>query len=275
MQILMLHLLRAIIGCEVIPFPRCNMRKDLKTFLVSLFIWSFIGLTLLPFFIFYLFVWIVSFPFDRKNAFSHYFTMLWTRLYLTFNPGWKLRVENRDKINRKKACIIISNHQSIIDVALLLQLNMNFRWVSKIELASVPFVGWVIWMNNHILVRRGDKQSITNMAEACQKAISRGIPVFMFPEGTRTGNGQILPFKEGAFILARENDVPILPVVIDGTGDALPRHGFLFKVNQTFTIRVLDEISSETIETMEIPQLMDYTRIKMVDALNDLRNHKS
>lgn len=251
------------------------MRRDLKTILVSLYIWSFIGLSLFPFFILYLVVWIVAFPFDRKNAISHYFVMLWTRLYLTFNPGWRLNVENRDKINRMKTFIIISNHQSIIDVALLLQLNMNFKWVSKIELASVPFVGWVIWMNNHILVRRGDKQSITHMAEACQKAISRGIPVFMFPEGTRTANGQILPFKEGAFILARDNAVPILPVVIDGSGDALPRHGFLFKINQTFTVRVLDEISSETVEILETAKLMETTRIKMIEALHDIRHHQS
>ena len=251
------------------------MRRDFKTFLVSLYIWSFVGLSLIPLYILFLIVWIAVFPFDRNNAITHYYTMLWTRLYLTFNPGWKLRVENREKISRNKICIIISNHQSIIDIALLLQLNLNFKWVSKIELATIPFVGWVIWMNNHILVRRGDKQSVTKMAAACKKALFREIPVFMFPEGTRTGNGQILPFREGAFILARDNDIPILPVVIDGSGDALPRHGFLFKVHQTFTVRVLDEISSEMINTMETAKLMEYTRLNMMEALMDVRNNQT
>jgi 1-acyl-sn-glycerol-3-phosphate acyltransferase len=248
------------------------MQTDLKSFLISLVIWLFIFVSLLPLFMLHILLWILVFPFDRKKKVTHFFTMIWTRLYLTCNPGWKLRVQNREKIIRNSPCIFISNHQSIIDIALLLQLGVNFKWVSKIELAYVPFVGWVIWMNNHILVRRGNKQSVLQMAEACRNTLMQGIPVFVFPEGTRARDGQIQPFKEGAFLLARDNHVPIVPVVLDGTGDALPKKAFWLKPRQVFTVRVLDPVAYKTIERLDTGELMEYTRSVMSHELNDIRN---
>lgn len=244
----------------------------IKTFLVSVYIWSVIVLTTPVLFLLYMIIWFLAFPFDRNHVVSHYFTFLWTRIYLTCNPEWKLHIVNRKRIDPAKTYILVSNHQSIIDIALLLQLRINFKWVSKIELAPIPFVGWVIWMNNHILVKRGDKKSVLKMADACRETLARGISVFMFPEGTRSTNGKIQAFKEGAFILAKENQVPILPVVIDGGGQALSRHSFLFTPGVRFHVHVLDEISPEKVNKMELPELMSYTHRKMTDELNIIRN---
>ncbi len=251
------------------------MLNQLGSFFVSLYIWVFIVITILPLFLLYIVIWILVYPFDRKKKITHYYTVVWTRVYLTINPGWKIRVEDRQKINRSKHYILVSNHQSIIDIALLLQLRINFRWISKIELARFPFVGWVIWMNDHIVVRRGDKQSVVKMAEACKKSLSQGVSVFMFPEGTRTRNGAIQEFKEGAFILARDTRIPILPIVLDGANNALPKQGFWFRVNQVFTVRVLDEISTDTIKEFELPHLINHVRTVMVRELEQMRNpHK-
>jgi 1-acyl-sn-glycerol-3-phosphate acyltransferase len=230
---------------------------------------------MLPLFIFYMMIWMLVFPFDRNKTVTQFFMVLWTRLYLTCNPGWKLRIENRNRIVRNKKVILVSNHQSIIDIALLLQLRTNFKWVSKIEMASVPFVGWVIWLNSHILVRRGDKQSVVKMADACKRTLDRGISVFLFPEGTRSPDNAIQPFKDGAFILAKENEVAILPVVIDGSGNALPNKAFWFKVNQVFTVRVLEEIPVEVVVKYNVEQLSEYTRNKMIDALKDIRKREN
>ncbi|MFO7370706.1 MAG: lysophospholipid acyltransferase family protein [Bacteroidales bacterium] len=243
----------------------------MKSFLVSVYIWAFILASILPLFLVYFVLWVICLPFDRKKAVTHGFTVLWTRLYLTINPFWKIRLKNPHRINPAGKYILISNHQSVIDIALLLQLRINFKWVSKMELAHVPIVGWVIWLNDHILVRRGDKHSVTRMAEACKRALHEGTSVFMFPEGTRTGNGELQPFKEGAFILARDNVVPILPVVLDGASRALPRKGFWFRVRQTFTVSVLNEITEQQVMAMEIPDLMDYTRQLMRQELKVLR----
>jgi 1-acyl-sn-glycerol-3-phosphate acyltransferase len=187
------------------------------------------------------------------------------------NPGWSLKIENREAIDINKKYILISNHQSIIDIALLLQLRINFKWVSKIELAKVPFVGWVIWMNSHILVKRGDKQSIIQMAEACKNTLDKGISIFMFPEGTRAESGKIQSFKDGAFILARENNVSILPVILDGSGNALPGKGFWFSLDQVFTLRVLDEITTETIHALNHEELKEHTHQIMSEELINIR----
>ncbi len=248
------------------------MLHQLGSFFISLYIWIFIVITIFPLFLLYFVIWILVFPFDRKKKTAHYFTVLWTRVYLTINPGWRIRVENRQKIDRSKHYILVSNHQSIIDIALLLQLRINFRWISKIELSKFPFVGWVIWMNDHIVVRRGDKQSVVKMSESCKSSLSQGISVFMFPEGTRTRSGAIQEFKEGAFILARDTGVAILPVVLDGASSALPNKGFWFRINQVFTVRVLDEISANTIKEFDLQHLIDHVRNLMVRELEQIQN---
>jgi 1-acyl-sn-glycerol-3-phosphate acyltransferase len=247
------------------------MQKTFTSFLISVYIWIFIFVSIIPLFLIYFVIWGLCFPFDRNKRVSHYFMVLWTRLYLTINPFWKIRINHLERIGKSKKYILVSNHQSIIDIALLLQLKFNFKWVSKIELDSVPFVGWVIWLNNHILVRRGDKESVMKMAEACKSTLDGGISIFMFPEGTRTGNGELQPFKEGAFILASDNQVPILPVILDGSSKALPRKGFWFKVRQTFTISVLDEISIDTVAGFEVSQLVEHTRDLMARELEAIR----
>lgn len=243
-----------------------------KSFLISLWIWTFIFFTLLPLFILYMVIWILVIPFDPEKKITHSFTMLWTRLYLTFNPGWKVHVEGKELLTQKDPCVFVSNHQSIIDIALMLQLGVNFKWVSKIELSRVPFVGWVIWMNNHILVRRGNRESVLQMAEACKRTLNQKISVFVFPEGTRSPDGNIQSFKEGAFILAKDNGVPIRPIVLDGTGKVLPKKSFWLQSPQTFTVRVLDEIPSSEVTGKEIFDLMDLCRNSMIGALNDIRN---
>jgi 1-acyl-sn-glycerol-3-phosphate acyltransferase len=248
------------------------MQTSLTSFLISVYIWTFIILTILPLFLVYFVIWLLSYPFDKKKAIPHYFTFIWTRIYLTINPGWKVRIENKEKLDKRKKYVLISNHQSMIDIALVMQLKHNFRWISKIELARAPFVGWVIWLNDHILVRRGDKYSVVRMAEECKMALDQGISIFMFPEGTRSHDGKLQPFKEGAFIMAKNNRTPILPVVLDGASEALPRNAFWFKVNQTLTIRVLDEIPLDIIDCLDSTLLMEYVRVAMVNDLEKIRN---
>ena len=249
------------------------MQAHLKSFLISLYIWTFMLVTILPLFLLYCIIWLVVLPFDRKKLVTHCFTIGWTRLYLAINPGWRIQIEGMDRIDKMKHYILISNHQSIIDIALLLQLRVNFKWVSKIELAGFPFVGWVIWMNDHILVRRGDKQSVVQMSEACKRSLSEGFSIFMFPEGTRTSDGEIKPFKEGAFVMAKDNGIPILPVVLDGASKALPRKGFWFKAGQLFTIKVLDAIPAETVNELDLQELIHHARNKMISELIAIRKY--
>ena len=246
------------------------MNTDIKSFLISLYIWGFLCITIIPLFLLFAFIWIVLFPFDHNKIVTHHYTALWARLYLAVNPWWKISIENKQKIRRNTPYILISNHQSILDVALLLQLYIRFRWVSKIELVGVPVLGWVIRMNKHIVVRRGDKQSIVQMAQACKRSLSEGISIFMFPEGTRSEDGTLKPFKDGAFILAKENGVTILPVLLDGASTALPRKSFFFRGRQHFRINVLDEITNETISKFTLEELIGHTWEIMTGGLEKM-----
>jgi|WetSurMetagenome_2_1015567.scaffolds.fasta_scaffold75291_2 1-acyl-sn-glycerol-3-phosphate acyltransferase len=246
------------------------MDISFKSFLISIYIWSFLVVSLLPLFLVYLIIWLLVLPFDSRRIVTHYYTKFWARLYLLINPWWTLTIDNREMADRSKPVILVSNHQSIMDIALLLQLNVQFRWVCKVELVLIPVVGWVIRMNRHILVRRGDRQSVYDMAEACKRSLSEGISVYMFPEGTRTMYGDLGPFKDGAFILAKETGTEIMPVIIDGASVALPKKGLLFRGRQHFRIRVLKKIPGEVIQALSLEQLVKHTRDTMANGIKQL-----
>jgi 1-acyl-sn-glycerol-3-phosphate acyltransferase len=248
------------------------MFNRLKSILISLYIWGFLFITILPLFLIYLMVWLLVLSFDSRKSIPHDYTVFWARLYLWINPWWSLDMDGMEKIDRSKPVILVANHQSVMDIAMLLQLGIQFRWVCKIELVRIPVVGWVIRMNRHILVRRGNKLSVLHMADACKNSLANGIPVCFFPEGTRTEHGDLGLFKDGAFILARETGHEIVPVILDGPLEALPKRGWLFKGKQHFMIRVLDRIPEGVIRELNLDQLVAYTRNIMADCLKQLHH---
>jgi 1-acyl-sn-glycerol-3-phosphate acyltransferase len=250
-----------------------DMIISMKSVLISLYIWSFLLITILPLFLIYLIIWTMVLPFDPNKSIPHYYTVLWAKLYLRINPWWTLEIDGSE-IGRAKPVILVSNHQSMIDIALLLQLGIPFRWVYKIELVRIPVIGWVIRMNRHIVVRRGDKQSVYRMAEACKKSLSGGISVCMFPEGTRTKLGDLGPFKEGAFILAKETGTEIVPVILDGAMAALPKRRLLFRSKQHFRLRVLETIPHRVIRELSMEELTKYTHDVMAEGLIRMHHEK-
>jgi 1-acyl-sn-glycerol-3-phosphate acyltransferase len=143
----------------------------------------------------------------------------------------------------------------------------HFKWVSKIENFSVPFIGWNMSMNRYIKLRRGDRESVVQMMEACEKTISEGSSIMMFPEGTRSPTGEIRPFKPGAFELALKTRAPILPIVILGTADALPKRGFVLQGRHPIRIRVLDPIPYERVADMSADELTAHVRDVMANEI--------
>lgn len=111
-------------------------------------------------------------------------------------PFWKINIAGREKVLKSSPYVIISNHQSILDILLINCLRFRYKWVSKIENIKVPVLGWYIRMAGYITVNRGDKDSKDNMMEKSYNYLERGISIMMFPEGTRSVNGEIGFFKE-------------------------------------------------------------------------------
>jgi 1-acyl-sn-glycerol-3-phosphate acyltransferase len=189
-----------------------------------------------------LLVWLLTIPFDRDKIITHWFLMYQSFLLSSLIPIWTTKIEGREKAEKGTTYIIISNHQSLLDILLLNCLRYKYKWISKIENLKVPFIGWYLRMADYIIVDRGDEESKAIMLEKSYKSLRKGISIMIFPEGTRSVNNEIGLFKRGAFQLAIEANVPLLPVLIDGTGGILPKHGLLFGSGHKIRIRVLDPV---------------------------------
>lgn len=219
--------------------------NKLFTFLCSLWFWSELFLTSALLFPVAFIIWILTVPFDRNLRLLHLFSCLWSDLVLFLNPVWKVRVRGREKIDRRKAYVIVSNHQSGADILVVFKLMVHFKWVSKWSLFWFPFIGWNMAMNRYIALKRGRKSSINRMVEHCIRAIRRGNSVMIFPEGTRSKDGLVQPFKTGAFRIAIETQAPVLPVVISGTSKAVKKGGLQIHKNLGMELVVLDPIQPE------------------------------
>jgi 1-acyl-sn-glycerol-3-phosphate acyltransferase len=157
-------------------------------------------------------------------------------------PIWTTRIEGREKAVSGTTYVIISNHQSLLDILLINCLRYRFKWVSKVENTNVPFIGWYLKMADYIVVDRGNEESKIEMLDRSYKFLKKRISIMLFPEGTRSFDNEIGFFKRGAFQLAIQANVAILPILIDGTGGILPKHGLIFGSGHHIKIRVMDPV---------------------------------
>lgn len=182
-----------------------------------------------------------------------------------------IKVEGRKKISNNVPYVFVSNHQSQLDILIAFRLYKHFKWVSKGEIFNVPIIGWNMFLNRYVKLVRGVKESATRMMQDCEMHLKEGSPVFIFPEGTRSPDGHLKKFKLGAFILAKNLNVPILPVIIEGTRFALPNYSIDYHGRHHIIMRVLDEITPDTFKDMTVEQLAQYTWHYMNNELRKLR----
>jgi 1-acyl-sn-glycerol-3-phosphate acyltransferase len=234
---------------------------------LSLLFWLFVATTSLLLFPVALVIWALTAPFDRRLVLLHRFTCFWASLYSWLNPLWRVRIEGREKIRPGVAYVMVANHQSLLDILVLFRLFTHFKWVSKIEIFRIPCVGWNMRLNRYIALRRGDRSSVVQMMEACARTLAEGSPVMIFPEGTRSATGELQRFKPGAFSLALQSGVPILPIVVEGTSHALPKRGIVLRGRHAIRIRVLDEVPYAAFAGMTVEELTETMRNRFVAAL--------
>lgn len=228
--------------------------------IIAIFFLIFIGASSAVMFIAALVLWAGTVWWDRRLVWLHMFTSFWACIYLWTMPAWSVKALGREKIRRKATYVVVSNHQSSLDILVAFRLFFPFKWVSKAEMFRVPFIGWNMSLNNYIKIVRGDDGSRRKMMSACKKALGKGCSLFFFPEGTRSRTGQLRPFKPGAFILAHQMKLPILPVVINGSKDALPKESLNFHGRHDIRIQVLDEIPYTAYRDMDIAQTAKMVR---------------
>ena len=187
-------------------------------------------------------VWLLALPFDTDRRLVHWFLAQESFVLSYLIPIWKIHIEGREKAKKGSTYVIISNHQSMLDIIILNCLRYKFKWISKIENIKVPVIGQYLIMADYIIVDRDNEDSKAEMLERSYNSLKTGMSIMMFPEGTRSLNNELGFFRRGAFQLALQADVPILPVIIDGTGGILPKHGFIFSSGFQIRIKVLDPV---------------------------------
>jgi 1-acyl-sn-glycerol-3-phosphate acyltransferase len=211
--------------------------------------------------------------FDPHRVLMHYMLAAYAGMCLWVNILWRYKVKGRKKIVNKKKYVIVSNHQSVLDIFLIFQIYKTFRWVSKIENFQIPLVGWTLLLANYIKLERGKSSSTARMMLDCEKTLARGCPVIIFPEGTRSETGQMRNFKEGAFTIALKTKTDILPIVLDGSVKALPKNGFFLKNTANLRVQVLDAIPYESFAQLSPQELAVKVRTLIDTELQAMRNN--
>ncbi len=239
--------------------------------LFSILFWLFVVVSSVVIFCGALVVWLVTFPFDKRGWVQHRYSCFWGSIYIWLNPFWKLETEGREKIDQSAVYIAVSNHQSMLDILVLHTLFFHFKWVSKKENLYMPFVGWNMMLNRYVIVDRASRKSLIKMMRDCLYHIEKGSSIMIFPEGSRSFDGKLRNFKDGAFRLALQTNSPILPIVQDGTWRALKGKGLTVNGRTTIKVRVLDPIMPHEFGDTDPHRLGEKVRAVMESALNEMR----
>ena len=197
----------------------------------------------------------------RKRAHAQCFW--WADSLIALNSYWKLKVEGLENIDHAQTYVIVANHQSLADIIVIYKTHMYFKWVAKRALLKLPFIGGLLWVNNHVLLSKGEFGSIKAVYRQAAGWLRRGVSMLFFPEGTRSGTDEMNEFQNGAFKLAIKEGRPLLPVFIGGTREAIPKGGWIFKTRVSGRLVVLPPIDTKKYEPREYAKLRDLVREKL------------
>ena len=240
----------------------------------SIFIWTAVALITLLLFGALLPSALVAWPFDRKRNIPHWFARTWARALMKANPACRVDVqgaENLDKIGGSGAAVICANHESMADIIALYYLGYPFKWIAKQSLFFVPLIGWAMWMAGYIPLRRGEKDSIRRCMAAAADWIGRGVSIMMFPEGTRSFDGRVKGFKDGAFRLSVDSRVPIVPVALEGPRHLLTKGSWKFAPRARLLVRVGEPIRPRGDGPGEVDRLKSETRQWILHAMAEMK----
>ncbi|MGC8657977.1 MAG: lysophospholipid acyltransferase family protein [Desulfomonilaceae bacterium] len=187
--------------------------------------------------------------------------MRWWAILLSFLMGLRFSVYGTENIRPGQSYIITPNHQGNADIlALVVNLPLRFRWVIKRELLKIPVFGWALAGTGAIAIDRSDTQKAVSSLNKAKEKLSDGWSMLIYPEGTRTPDGNLLPFKKGPFMIAVQTGLPILPVTCNGAFEILPKKTIAFRPGR-ITLIVGEPIETEGLTENDVPWLMEQTRI--------------
>ena len=215
---------------------------------------------------------VVCYPFDHKRVVVHTLSKWITDVFFGISPTMKRKVEGIENIDPSKAYVMVLNHNSMVDIMSIYNLPLVFKWVSKKEVYRIPIVGRLLYAHGDIVINRASaKEAMQLVHERGKEWLAKGASVAIFPEGTRSKDGEIHNFKAGAFLLAKDAGAPILPIVLNNTNKMMHK-GWLMNWRNHITIKILPPISAEEVAERSVKEVMADVHSSMTEALAEIRN---
>jgi 1-acyl-sn-glycerol-3-phosphate acyltransferase len=197
--------------------------------------------------------------FDSSGNSSHVVARLWGKIQLR-TTGSRVTMKGLEHLDSRKSYIVVSNHQSFFDIfSLLGHLPLQFRWIAKAELFRIPLLGWAMTRTGYIPIERDSpKKAYRSMLQAAEK-VREGVSILIFPEGTRSPDGLLQPFKKGVFLIALKSQAPILPVAIRGTRNIMRKNDWRAYPGHV-EIRIFPPIETAGFSTAKEAELSEQVR---------------
>ncbi len=211
-------------------------------FLGSIVFWIFFLFANVVLFFPALIIWALTFPFDKNLRALHQYSCFWGSVFSWVNPFLRVSITGKEKLNKKQSYVYCANHQSMMDIVVLFRLFLHFKWVSKKEIFRVPFLGWNMRLNNYLYLDRSSPSSQIRMMKKGETLLGQGSSLMIFPEGTRSQDGLLGKFRDGAFVLAQKTNSPVVPVILKGSGDVFRDGAILYKRVYPISIEILEPV---------------------------------
>lgn len=216
---------------------------------------------------------LLCYPFDKKRFVVHKLSKWLTDAFFGFGLVMKRKVEGIENLDPNGTYVMVLNHNSMVDILSIYNLPLVFKWVSKREVYRIPIVGRLLLAHGDIVINRASTKEAMQLVHTRGKQwLAKGASVAIFPEGTRSKDSEIHNFKAGAFILAKDAEVPILPIVLDGT-DRVVRKGFFMNWSNRITIKILPPVSKQDVVERPVKEVMAEVHDNMVNALAEIRKN--
>ena len=237
---------------------------------LSVWSWFVLGLVIITWLPLVAIVFVVTAPFDKGRYAAGYLFRKLTVAHQVLNPLWTFKVSGTMIDDPRRPYVVIANHESFVDILLISHLPWEMKWLSKETFFKFPAVGWMMQMAGDIRLVRGERDSVIAAMAACTDRLQKKVSVMIFPEGTRTRDGNLQPFKDGAFRLAIDNQVPILPLAVHGAYSALIKGDWRFGITDA-EVRVLDPIPTEGLTLADLPMLKQQAHEAIAAALVEMK----
>lgn len=238
--------------------------------ILSVWGWLMIGVVVIIWVPLTFAVFLVTAPFDKGRYRAGWMFRRLCVVHTWLNPLWSFHTSGLEITDPRRPYVVVANHESFADMLLISHLPWEMKWLAKEAWFKYPLVGWLMHMAGDIKIIRGNKQSIITAMKGCHDRLEKKTSVMLFPEGTRTRDGELGEFKDGAFRLAIENGCPILPMVVAGTREAMTPGDWRWNVTNA-EVRVLPPIETTGLTKADVGELRDRVRTIIADELATMK----